>query len=105
MLQAELDSLGKSPPLLECEEISLAMEMERAPSMPFVRSSTLRRFRRGAPLGSSFVALAIDIEFDDESESEPIVEFEATELRRPAVLMVSCTGEVTLDMELACESM
>ena len=81
------------------------MEMERAPSMPFVRSSTLRRFRRGVPLGSSFVALAIDIEFDDESESEPIVEFEATELRRPAVLMVSCTGEVTLDMELACESM
>ena len=58
--------------------MSLAMEMERAPSMPFVRSSTLRRFRRGAPLGSSFVALAIDIEFDDESESEPIVEFEAT---------------------------
>ena len=70
MLAAELDSLGKSHPLLECEEMSLAilaMEMERPPSIPFVRSSTLKRFRRGAPLGgSSFIGLAIDIEFDDE---------------------------------------
>ena len=81
VLAAELDSLGKSPPLLEWEEISLIIEMERSCSIPFVKSSTLRRFRMegAASLISSFT---IDIIFEDESESESIVECEATELRR-----------------------
>ena len=102
VLAAELDSLGKSPPLLEWEEISLIIEMERSCSIPFVKSSTLRRFRMegAASLISSFT---IDIEFEDESESESIVECEATELRRETFSCACVCVCVCICVPIECE--